>query len=196
MGAEFFKMCVCVCVSAHFHRPDSGILADGMHRTTMAMSTNHWIIAGSARWYYCWRHLSKGRDSIVLEALHDMVFRIAQEFTVALDNLHDKNQRLLKTSHSRSFFTIQNITKAVHNLVHFHLNEKDQADHADSLSETVLPIHTDMGLFLMFVLDTNCDNDQETLSNFYAETNNGIEQRAIFELDSLWSRSCTLTFEQ
>jgi hypothetical protein len=207
---------ICSCLrsdenSAHARTVSGGILADGTRRTTLATAT-----IGSSPIPLLWNEqeaIKKGNGggggscsdeaASSLEALRDVVFGISQEFIVALDGLlldddnHDQNQTLLKTARGRSYHTMQDIIRASHNLEHFHLYEKDQTDDCDNevngdndddgrRSETVLPIHTDAGLFLVFVPGMDCDNPHTPSddSSLLVERRNGMVQRARFEPDT------------
>jgi hypothetical protein len=203
---------ICSCLrsddnSAHARTVSGGILADGTRRTTLATAT-----IGSSPIPLLWKEQegikgSGGGGSCSdeaassLEALRDVVFGISQEFIAALDGLldddnHHQNRTLLKTARGRSYRTMQDIIRASHNLEHFHLYEKEQTDDCENdvngdnddgrRSETVLPIHTDAGLFLVFVPGMDCDNPHTPSndSSLLVERRNGIVQRARFEPDT------------
>jgi hypothetical protein len=195
----------------------SGMLRDGTIRTTLATATIGATPIPLEPMNYC----PDDQAVAALEALRDIVHGIAQEFITALDGLlwnddvdvdgNDTNSNttatknrtppppLLHTTRGRSYTTIQDIVRASHNLEHFHLYEKkkksddgdDCQDDGNDHDETILPIHTDAGLFLVFVPGLDCDattidddNDNTSSSSLWVQRRNGKVQRAVFAPDT------------
>lgn len=118
-----------------------------------------------------------------MEILRDYVAHVSEKFMRALDTMINPqvSTALLKTKHGVEFTSIQSIVQAATNLEHFHVYSKPGDKENEDEDTSLLPLHTDAGLFLTFVPGMSCHGGEENIGHFYIESPISKQQeRAVF----------------
>lgn len=106
-----------------------------------------------------------------MEALRRDVAVASAAFVTALDRLLSASKQrepLLRNRHGGIYYSVESIVQASTNLEHFHLYDKKELKRAESgknYEEDILSLHTDAGLFLVFIPALSCGTDKE--NSFY-----------------------------
>lgn len=172
---------------------DSAVLSDGTKRTTLATAT----IGETPLALPEQEILDAGCTSETvhfMEKLRDQVAWVSHTFVTTMDRYlaetfgESSEKALLHSKNGKAFPTFQSIVQHSQNLEHFHIYDKNK--HV-SVKNTVLDVHTDAGLFLVFVPGHQCNGDdlthtekENTSSDFYVMVEGSLK-RAIFSSGSV-----------